>query len=69
MRPEQPIRRPTVEDALDEALRDTFPCSDPIAVGCLMERERDTPVRQAGSAPTDRAKPAGGHRAEPYTQT
>jgi len=31
----------TVEQALDDALAATFPCSDPIAVTCLNDRDRD----------------------------
>lgn len=41
-RPESDVAR--LEAALHQALRETFPCSDPIVVGCLVERS-DSPIR------------------------
>jgi len=48
-RPQQPASLKTVDALLDEALDDTFPASDPVAL-TLPSRRRQTPPRKRAPA-------------------
>lgn len=59
------LARAKQEADLDEALRETFPCSDPIAVSCLVER--DASRRVSGSADTQLGRKGADDRAEEHS--
>jgi hypothetical protein len=61
-----PLREKRLDELLDEALKETFPASDPIAVDVDPSRERGkrsgptTPSNKAGKAKATTAGPGSG---------
>jgi hypothetical protein len=53
--PSATAHRAEIEARLDQALNDTFPCSDPIAVSCLAELEARSDECEEGAQSAPRS--------------